>query len=103
VVLLSHPPGRLTRRRAGSARILNYRNTEIVIEANSPEGGWVVLNDVWHPWWRAEIDDRPAAMLRANVLFRAVEVPPGRHRVRMVFEPISGAVQQIRDRLTSRK
>jgi hypothetical protein len=94
-VLLAHPPERLQRRVAGQARIVSYRNTEVVIEADSPEGGWVVLNDVWHPWWRAEVDGRPAELLRANVLFRAVELPPGRHRVRMVFEPIGGALAQI--------
>jgi hypothetical protein len=98
-VLLAHPPGRLPRRVAGHVRIISYRNTEVVIEADSLEGGWVVLNDVWHPWWRAEIDGRPAGLLRANVLFRAVEVPAGRHRVRMVFEPIRGALAQIRSEM----
>ena len=56
----------------------SYANTEVVIEADSPDGGWVVLNDVWHPWWYADIDGRPAPILQANVIFRAVEVPPGR-------------------------
>ena len=66
------------------------------LEADSPDGGWVVLNDLWHPWWFAEVDGQPAEILRANVLFRAVAVPPGRHTVRFVFRPFSGAWRQIR-------
>ena len=85
-------------RRRGPARssIVSYRNTEVVLEADSPDGGWVVLNDVWHPWWFAEVDGRPAEILRANVLFRAVAVPPGRHKVRFTFRPLAGALAQLR-------
>jgi hypothetical protein len=95
------PPGRPSAtgaaapRRPGSVRIVSYRNTEVILEADSHEGGWVVLNDLWHPWWRAEVDGRPADILRANVLFRAVAVPPGRHAVRFVFQPVAGAWAQL--------
>jgi len=35
---------------AAAARIVSYENTKVVIEAKAPQGGgWVVLNDVWHP------------------------------------------------------
>jgi hypothetical protein len=98
-VLLESPPGLTTDRGPGAARILRYRNTEVEIEAESPDGGYVVLNDVWHPWWRAEVAGTPAEILRANVLFRAVAVPPGRQRVRMVFRPVSGAIAELRARL----
>ena len=75
---------------AGKATIVSYRNTNIDIAASAPKGGFVVLNDVWHPWWRAEVDGQPAPILRANVLFRAVRVPPGEHRVRFTFHPFRG-------------
>jgi len=78
------------------ARIASYDNTEIVLDADSPDGGWVVLNDVWHPWWFAEVDGLPAQILRANVLFRAVAVPPGQHKVRFTFRPLAGALAQLR-------
>ena len=57
----------------------------------------VVLNDVWHHWWQVEIDGKPAELLRANVLFRAVAVPPGRSTVRFVFRPFAGAVRGCRE------
>jgi hypothetical protein len=96
-VLLEQPPAAGTSpRRPGNVRIARYGNTEVVVEAESPDGGWVVLNDLWHPWWFAELDGKPAETLRANVLFRAVAVPPGRHTVRFAFRPIAGAWDQLR-------
>ena len=81
---------------AATARLVSYRNTEIVAETDAPQGGWLVLNDVWHPWWFAEVDGAPAPILRANVLFRAVKAPPGKHRVRFVFRPFAGLWAQMR-------
>jgi hypothetical protein len=79
-------------KRPGTARILSYRNTEVRVETDSPDGGFLVLNDLWHPWWFAEVDGRRAEMLRANVLFRAVAVPPARHSVRFIFRPVAAAI-----------
>ncbi|HEY8581093.1 MAG TPA: hypothetical protein VIL72_14495, partial [Beijerinckiaceae bacterium] len=87
-----------TARAPGTARIESYRNTEVTVAVDSPDGGWLVLNDVWHPWWRVEIDGRPAPLLRANVIFRAVRTPPGAHVVRFVFAPFAGLWAQMRGR-----
>jgi hypothetical protein len=80
----------------GAVRIASYRNTEIEIEADAPGGGFVVLNDVWHPWWRASIDGKAADILKANVVFRAVVVPPGKHTVRFSFHPFAGAFAELK-------
>ena len=93
VILESGSPDK--QRQPGRVRLASYRNTEVVIEADSPDGGWVVLNDVWHPWWRATVDGQSRPVQRANVLFRAVEVPPGRHAVVFTFRPSAGAVDEI--------
>ena len=84
---------------AGTARLVHYANTEIVVETDSPSGGLLLLNDVWHPWWRATIDGAEADILRANVIFRAVEVPPGKFTVRFTFEPLHGAWKELRAKL----
>ncbi|MEX2034562.1 MAG: hypothetical protein WEA28_05150, partial [Xanthobacteraceae bacterium] len=60
-VLLEKPPSQfIPGATGGSARIVSYRNTEIVIEADAPAASLLVLNDVWHPWWRASVDGKPA-------------------------------------------
>ncbi len=72
-----------------------YRNTEVEIEVDTPEAGFVVLNDIWHPWWFGSVDGKPAEIFQANVLFRAIQVPAGHHSVRFEFKPVEGAVNEI--------
>jgi hypothetical protein len=71
----------------GSSRILEETADRICIEAKLSADGHVVLVDGYDPGWRATLDGRPAPVLRANVAFRAVAVPAGRHRVEMVYRP----------------
>jgi uncharacterized membrane protein YfhO len=54
-----------------------------------------VLNDVWHPYWIAEVDGQEAPILRANVMFRAVAIPEGRHQVTFRFEPLRGVMKRF--------
>jgi hypothetical protein len=76
-----------------------YQNTLVEIEVISACAGFVVLNDVWHPWWGATVDDEPADILKANVLFRAVQVPPGHHKLRFEFHAIAGAVSELGEKI----
>ena len=101
-VLVEDQPGdNHQSRRPGRARLLHYGNTKIDVEVESPDGGWLVLNDVWHPWWFAaklgQDSETPIPLRRANVLFRAVALDPGRHVVRFEFRPIEGALNQLAD------
>ncbi len=93
VVLEDAPPAPATRR-PGKIAIADYRNTRVTLSVDSPDGGYAILNDVWHPWWRAEIDAKPVEMLRANVLFRAVAVPPGKHTVTFRFTPLKNLLSR---------
>ena len=81
------------------ARLTHYENTVVEIDADSICGGYVVLNDVWHPWWSVTVDGEPGEILKANVIFRAVEVTPGRHKLRFEFRPVAGAFAELSERL----
>jgi len=87
----------------GIARIIFYGNTEVAVETNSPSAALLVLTDVWHPWWRAEVDNIPTQILKADVLFRAVAMPAGRHVVRFTFHPFAGAAAELMSKLRSSK
>jgi membrane protein YfhO len=71
----------------GTSRIVAMRPDHVAIEADLPRPGYVVLVDAFDPGWKTTLDGRAAPLLRANVAFRAVEVPAGRHRVEMRYRP----------------
>jgi hypothetical protein len=102
-VLLERPPpisaGTLAATPNGRVRIIQYDNTRVTIDVDAPAGGLLVLNDVWHPWWRASLDGAATTILRANVLFRAVALPPGHHQVRFEFHPVAGAAAELAAKL----
>jgi Bacterial membrane protein YfhO len=54
---------------------------EVQLDCDSPAGGYAVLLDEWAPGWSAATDGRPAPILLADGLFRAVPVDPGPHQI----------------------
>ncbi len=73
----------------GTARITGYEHERVEIDTEAPGRRLLVLSDTWFPGWRATVDGAPASIARANVAFRAVTVPAGRHRVVFEYAPAS--------------
>ncbi|MBO0733507.1 MAG: hypothetical protein J2P49_04165 [Methylocapsa sp.] len=73
------------------AAIINYSDNAVDIDVRAPVAGIAVLHDLYYPGWEAYVDGIASPVLRANVLFRGVEVPAGRHRVHFVFRPLSAS------------
>lgn len=69
--------------------VLNYRPEHVSIEAELDSPGILVLSDADYPGWHAQVDGRDVPILRANLLFRAVALSAGYHRVEFVFDPLS--------------
>lgn len=61
---------------------------KIILRVAADSPGWLVLSDVWYPGWCAWVDGEPVSVLRANYLFRAVEVPAGPHEVVFAYWPV---------------
>ena len=57
------------------------RPEDVNLSCASAAGGYAVLLDTFAPGWTAAVDGVPAAIERADLLGRAVRVPPGAHRV----------------------
>ncbi len=72
-----------------SVKIVGYGPNEIILETNSAREGYLVLSEVWYPGWRAWVGEKEVEVLRANYLFRAVELPAGAWRVRLLYDPLS--------------
>jgi hypothetical protein len=54
---------------------------EVSLEATLATEGYLVLADTFYPGWTAALDGVAVPVRRADVLFRAVKVPEGRHEV----------------------
>jgi hypothetical protein len=77
---------------AGTVRIVDPGFDHVVLEADMARPGHVVLLESWAPEWRATVDGADAPVLPANIVFRAVPVGPGRHRVEMRYRPLAPAL-----------
>ncbi len=74
-----------------TAKIALWRPGRIEIDVDAATAGVLVLHDTYYPGWIAEVDGREMPIMRAEVLFRAVEVPAGRHRIVFRFAPLTYA------------
>ena len=68
-------------------RITDDRANTVTVEATTRDEAIVVLRDAFDPSWRATVDGVPADVVRANGLYRAVAIPPGRHVIRFSYRP----------------
>jgi hypothetical protein len=70
-------------------RFEEYKPDRVVLTYNADGDGFLYLSDSYYPGWRAYVDEKETRIYRANLAFRAIEVPAGRHRV--VFKYVPGS------------
>jgi hypothetical protein len=64
-----------------TATLTRYALNDVAVEVETPGPGLLRIADLWYPDWVASVDGRPARILKADYLLRAVPVPAGKHRV----------------------
>ncbi len=72
-----------------SVSIAAYEGERVAIDVTTDRDGLLVLHDLYYPGWEARLDGEPAPIVKANLLFRGVQTPKGRHRVEFLFRPFS--------------
>jgi hypothetical protein len=72
---------------AGQVRELSRRADRLELVVETSHQAYLVVLQTHDTGWRAFVDDVPAPLLRANVLFQGVVVPAGRHVVRLMYRP----------------
>lgn len=71
----------------GQAKLVTYEPERLVVETVSERRSYLIVTDAHYPGWEATVDGERVPICRADVLFRAVPVPPGKHRVNLIFQP----------------
>ena len=68
------------------ARIIEDSSNRTLVEAGvGPEDGYLLFLDSYSEDWMARVDGQQAAIARADGLWRAVRLSPGRHRVEFLY------------------
>ncbi|MCY3917272.1 MAG: YfhO family protein [Chloroflexi bacterium] len=71
----------------GQVDFVSYDSSRIALQVNAPAPAYLVLKEAFYPGWEATVNDKPAPILRANLLFRALPVPAGESAVVFRFDP----------------
>lgn len=82
-------PGSPTGAGSDQVQVLEYTPERVEVAVDLAAPGYLVLTDAWYPGWRAWIDGEEVEVLAADLLFRAVALDAGRHRVVFTFRPSS--------------
>jgi hypothetical protein len=85
--ILTAGPQNLEPTETPNAPIPLERNTPLTVRCRLEGPSLLLLDDLFYPGWEATVDGRPTEIYRANVISRAVVVPPGRHTVAFDYRP----------------
>jgi len=69
--------------------VVSYEPERVIVEADLASEGYLILTDTYYPGWRVHVDGKESPIMRANLLFRAVSLSAGQHRIEFSYEPAS--------------
>jgi hypothetical protein len=72
---------------ASNVTVSGYSANRITLEVDSENAGYLLLTDAYYPGWQATVNGENTAIYRADVMFRAVNVPEGHSTVVFEYRP----------------
>ena len=70
----------------GSIELTSYNPDKLTYKSNSKDKQLAVFSEIFiDEGWHATIDGKPADILRANYVLRAIEIPAGEHNIEMTY------------------
>lgn len=89
VYLETPPPPMDPQAGEGTVEVTQFTPHRMVAESRSPAVGLAVFSETFFPGWRARVNGRPAEILIANYILRAVPTTVGDSQIELVYDPAS--------------
>ncbi|MFI5244986.1 MAG: YfhO family protein, partial [Gemmatimonadales bacterium] len=70
---------------ASRPEVTSEDSRHLVIQAEAPKDGFLLLADTFYPGWTAEVDGASTPIYRANLSVRGIRLTKGRHEVRFTY------------------
>jgi hypothetical protein len=71
----------------GEVTIVRYTPDEIVLDLEHQGAGFLVIANTWSRYWKAEIDEQPAPLIRTNNAQYGLVIGAAGRRVRLFYDP----------------
>lgn len=71
----------------GQVRVTREDADRLEFEISAAEPSMLIVRDAFYPGWKAAVDGRPAPVLPANLVQRAIPVPADAKHVELWYEP----------------
>lgn len=79
----------------GKIQLLVDRGQSLELEVQTSTPQVLVITDNFFPGWQANLDGQKTEIYRANYTFKALFVPQGLHRVKLIYQPQSFLIGAI--------
>jgi hypothetical protein len=67
----------------------SYNNNNYSLQVETKTAGLLFISDAVYPGWKVYVDGKKEHIFTADYMFRAIEIPEGKHSVRFVYYPNS--------------
>lgn len=80
---------RFTPTKGDAVNVTSYLANKVILNTQTKNGAYLMLSDTDYPGWRVKVNGKETKIIRADGIFRAVELPPGEVRVEFYYLPES--------------
>lgn len=80
-------PGTSTAQQGDRAEIVSWEPGQLEVAVRTHLRRFLVVSEIWHPGWSAELDGRDIALAKTDVALLGAWMPEGEHSFRLTFRP----------------
>jgi hypothetical protein len=78
-----------------SAEIVKYLPNEVTVSTNTIQPAFLLLTDTYYPGWKVYLDNIEFPLMVADGIYRAIEVPEGKHMIVFKYDPNSFKIGMV--------